>query len=107
LLFIGAGRRLLAYDLKLPARLWEDAADMGALLADYPLCAASESLMFQGKSLQNDGAGARRTRDSHVHIVPDIRACGSKSSGGDELDTGRIFEEAVVRDQRQAQADGG
>lgn len=29
LLFIGAGRRLLAYDLKLPARLWEDAADMG------------------------------------------------------------------------------
>jgi hypothetical protein len=29
LLFVGAGTRLLAYDLKRPARLWEDAADMG------------------------------------------------------------------------------
>lgn len=29
LLFIGAGTRLLAYDLKGLARLWEDAADMG------------------------------------------------------------------------------
>jgi len=29
LLFIGAGTRLLAYDLKHRARLWEDAADMG------------------------------------------------------------------------------
>ena len=29
LLFIGAGTRLLAYDLNRPARLWEDAADIG------------------------------------------------------------------------------
>ncbi len=29
LLFLGAGRRLLAYDLSVPARLWEDEADTG------------------------------------------------------------------------------
>lgn len=28
-LFLGAGRRLLAYDLSLPARLWEDEAEFG------------------------------------------------------------------------------
>ena len=28
-LFIGAGRRLLAYDLSRPVRLWEDEADFG------------------------------------------------------------------------------
>jgi hypothetical protein len=28
-LFVGAGRRLLAYDLSQPARLWEDQADCG------------------------------------------------------------------------------
>lgn len=28
-LFIGAGERLLAYDLRIPARLWEDRADFG------------------------------------------------------------------------------
>jgi len=28
-LFIGAGRRLLAYDLSAPSRLWEDEADTG------------------------------------------------------------------------------
>jgi hypothetical protein len=29
LLFLGAGTRLLAYDLERPARLWEDRADIG------------------------------------------------------------------------------
>ena len=29
ILFIGAGERLLAYNLKKPERLWEDAADIG------------------------------------------------------------------------------
>ena len=29
ILFVGAGERLLAYDLKTPARLWEDRADVG------------------------------------------------------------------------------
>jgi hypothetical protein len=29
LLFIGAGRRLLCYDLLAPSRLWEDEADCG------------------------------------------------------------------------------
>ncbi len=29
LLFVGAGTRLLAYDLAKPARLWEDEADLG------------------------------------------------------------------------------
>lgn len=28
-LFLGAGRRLLAYDLSIPSRLWEDEADTG------------------------------------------------------------------------------
>src|SRR5215470_12771084 len=28
-LFVGAGRRLLGYDLSRPARLWEDQADFG------------------------------------------------------------------------------
>lgn len=30
-LFLGAGRRLLAYDLSVPSRLWEDEADCGFL----------------------------------------------------------------------------
>jgi hypothetical protein len=29
ILFVGAGERLLTYDLKAPARLWEDRADVG------------------------------------------------------------------------------